>query len=156
MEYSLKQTVSIYISIYLHINLACLSGCLSVCLYPINVKTAEPIGPKFFEGSRVTPGKVYGWSNFQKFASLNFQVLKILKIHESEAPLKPSIYKEREIETNGRIIITELSNGEGLSMNHWKKIFWIIFENNFLNVHRTISNNQFMHGIICKMSETRL
>ena len=23
---------------------------LSVCLYPINVKTAEPIGPKFFVG----------------------------------------------------------------------------------------------------------
>ena len=37
-----------------------LSVCLSVCLYPINVKTAEPIGPNFFVGSRVTPGKVYG------------------------------------------------------------------------------------------------
>ena len=24
--------------------------CLGVCLYPINVKTAEPIGPKFFCG----------------------------------------------------------------------------------------------------------
>ena len=23
-------------------------ACLPVCLYPINVKTAEPIGPKFF------------------------------------------------------------------------------------------------------------
>ena len=36
--------------------------CLSVCffLYPINVKTAEPIGPKFFVGSRVTSRKVYG------------------------------------------------------------------------------------------------
>ena len=28
---------------YLYINLAC----LSVCLYPINVKTAKPIGPNF-------------------------------------------------------------------------------------------------------------
>ena len=28
---------------------------------PINVKTAEPIGPNFFVGSHVTPGKVYGW-----------------------------------------------------------------------------------------------
>ena len=44
---------------HLYINLACLSVCLSVCLYPINVKTAEPIGPKFFVGSRVAPGKVY-------------------------------------------------------------------------------------------------
>ena len=39
------------------------------CLYPINVKTAEPIGPNFFVGPRVTPGKVSGWLNFQKFAS---------------------------------------------------------------------------------------
>jgi len=36
-----------------------LSVCLSVCLYPINVKTAEPIGPKFCVGPHVTPGKVY-------------------------------------------------------------------------------------------------
>ena len=27
-----------------------LSACLSVCLYPINVKTAKPIGTKFFVG----------------------------------------------------------------------------------------------------------
>ena len=33
--------------------------CLSVCLYPIIVKTVEPIGPKFFVGPHVTPGKVY-------------------------------------------------------------------------------------------------
>ncbi len=43
-----------------------LSWCLSVCLYPINVKTAEPIGPKFFVGARVTPVKVYGDQNFKK------------------------------------------------------------------------------------------
>ena len=36
-------------------------ACLSVCLCPINVKTAEPIWPKFLQGSRVTPGKVYEW-----------------------------------------------------------------------------------------------
>ena len=33
--------------------------CLFVCLYPINVKTAEPIGPKFVVGHHVTTGKVY-------------------------------------------------------------------------------------------------
>ena len=37
--------------LHLYINLACLSVCLFVCLfvclYPINVKTAEPIGSKF-------------------------------------------------------------------------------------------------------------
>ena len=67
-----------YISIYKF----GLSVCLSVRLYPINVKTAEPIGPKFFVGYHVTPGKVYGWSNFQKFASIKIRFLKILKIHE--------------------------------------------------------------------------
>ena len=45
----------IYISIWL--------VCLFVCLYPINVKTAEPIEPKFVVGPRVTPWKVYEWSN---------------------------------------------------------------------------------------------
>ena len=43
----------------IYINLACLSVCLSVCLCPINVKTAEPIGPKFFLGHHATLGKVY-------------------------------------------------------------------------------------------------
>ena len=47
----------------LSINLTCLSVCLFVCLfvclYPLNVKTAEPIGPKFCVGPHVTPGKVY-------------------------------------------------------------------------------------------------
>ena len=43
------------IDIYLHIYFAC----LYVCLYPINVKTAESIGPKFFVGHHVTTGKVY-------------------------------------------------------------------------------------------------
>ena len=36
-----------------------LSVCLSVCLYPINVKTVEPIGLNFFVGHHVTTGKVY-------------------------------------------------------------------------------------------------
>ena len=36
-----------------------LSVCLSVCLsVSINVKTAEPIGPKFFVGHHVTTGKL--------------------------------------------------------------------------------------------------
>ena len=57
-----------------HLYILCLSVWVSVCLfvwlYPINVKTAEPIA---------TPEKVYEWSNFQKFASskswlsLNFE-----------------------------------------------------------------------------------
>ena len=53
------------LNINLYINLAwvsvCLFGCLFVCLYPINVKTAEPIRPEFFVGHHVTPGKVYEW-----------------------------------------------------------------------------------------------
>ena len=51
--------------------------CLSVCkLYPINPKTAEPIGPKFCVGPHMTPGKVYGWTKFKNMPPPN------LKIHE--------------------------------------------------------------------------
>jgi len=56
---------------YLYINLAC----LSVCLYPINVKTAEPIGPKFFVGPHVTPGKVYECTKFKEFVLKSFLFL---------------------------------------------------------------------------------
>ena len=51
-------------------------------MYPKNVKMAEPIGPNFFVGPRVTPRKVYGLSNFQNFASIKILFCKILKIHE--------------------------------------------------------------------------
>ena len=47
--------------------------CLFVCLYPINVKTAEPIGPKFFVRHHVTTGKVYEWSKFQIFVSIKIR-----------------------------------------------------------------------------------
>ena len=51
----------------------CLFVCLFVCLYPVNVKTAEPIEPKFFVGHLVTPGKVYEWSKFQIFVSIKIR-----------------------------------------------------------------------------------
>ena len=52
--HALSHIFSIYI--------LCLSVCLIVRLYPINVKTAEPIGPKFCAGPHMsmTPGNVYG------------------------------------------------------------------------------------------------
>ena len=43
---------------YLYTVLVCLFF-LSDCLCPIKVKTAKPIGPTFFVGPRVTPGKIY-------------------------------------------------------------------------------------------------
>ena len=46
-----------------------MSVCLFVCVYPINDKTAEPIGPKFSVGPGMTPGKVYGCSELQKVVS---------------------------------------------------------------------------------------
>ena len=52
-------TQNMYISIYKFGLSVWVSVCLFVCLYPINVKTAEPIGPKFFVGHHVIPGKVY-------------------------------------------------------------------------------------------------
>ena len=51
----------------------CLFVCLSVCLYPINVKTAEPIGPNFFVGHLGTPGQVYESSKFQIFVSIKIR-----------------------------------------------------------------------------------
>ena len=74
----------IYLISHLYINLACLSVSLSVCLYPINVKTAEPIGPKFFVGHLGTPGKVYKWSKFQIFVSIKIgSSLNFLKFWKS-------------------------------------------------------------------------
>ena len=61
----------------LYINLACLSVflfvCLFVCLYPINVKTAEPIGPKFFVGHLGTPGMVLDDQNFKNSIFIKFR-----------------------------------------------------------------------------------
>ena len=42
----------------MHILFLSINYCLSVCLYPINVKTAEPIPPKFCVGPHMTPEKV--------------------------------------------------------------------------------------------------
>ena len=39
---------------------------LSVRLYALNVKTAEPIGPKFCGGLHMSFGKVYGTSKFEE------------------------------------------------------------------------------------------
>ena len=50
---------------------------MSIRLYPINVKTAEPIGPKICVWLHMTPGKVYEWSKFQVF-----YFCKILKMRE--------------------------------------------------------------------------
>ena len=58
------------IDIYILIWLVCLFVCLGVCVF---VKTAEPIGPKFFVGHHVTTGKVYEWSKFQIFVSIKIR-----------------------------------------------------------------------------------
>ena len=51
---------------HLYINLAC----LFVCLYPINIKTAEPTGPKFFVGNHVTTGRFMNDQNFKYLSAL--------------------------------------------------------------------------------------
>ena len=45
--------------------------CLSVCVFPINVKTAAPIGPKFCVGPHMTQGRFMNDQNF-KILGLNF------------------------------------------------------------------------------------
>ena len=59
MYYTPCHYKALYTSIYKFGLSVCLFGCLSVCLYPINVKTAVPIRPKFYVGPHMTPGKVY-------------------------------------------------------------------------------------------------
>ena len=44
----------------------CLGVCLSVCLYPVNVKTTNPIRLKFCLGPHMTLGKVYGTSKLKE------------------------------------------------------------------------------------------
>ena len=54
------------------IYILCLSVCLLVCfgLFLSNkLKMAAPMGPKMCGGPCITPGKVSGWSTFQKYAS---------------------------------------------------------------------------------------
>ena len=62
-----------------YINLACLGGCLFVCLYPITVKTGEPIRPKFCVGPHVASEKVYGQSDF-KYVILKYFYLKLFNL----------------------------------------------------------------------------
>ena len=50
----LKISRSSLASIYLYF------ACLGICVYPINLKTVEPNGPKFCVGPHMAPGKVYG------------------------------------------------------------------------------------------------
>ena len=56
-----------------------MSGWAGVCLYPINVKTAEPIGPKFCLEPHVAPGKVFGQSDF-KYVILKYFYLKLFNL----------------------------------------------------------------------------
>ena len=53
--YPWSSTTEKVLTIYIYTLLVC----LSVCLYPINVKTTEPIESKFCVGPRVTLGKDY-------------------------------------------------------------------------------------------------
>jgi len=54
-------------------------ACLSVRLYPISVKTAEPIGPNFFVGPRVTPREGLWIIEFSKLSSNKIQFSKFWK-----------------------------------------------------------------------------
>jgi len=67
----------IFTSIYIF----CLSVCVLVCLLVSNKRQNgwTDQAQLFYGTFRMTPGKVYGWSNFQKFATNKIQFLKILK-----------------------------------------------------------------------------
>ena len=66
----------------IYICFACLGLFLGfVCLFVFNKRQNgwTDQAQLFCGTSRMTPGKVYGWSNFQKFATNKIQFLKILK-----------------------------------------------------------------------------
>ena len=53
----------------LYIYFACLSGCLYVCLFVFNRRqNGWTYRAQIFVGLHMTPGKVCGWSKFQKFS----------------------------------------------------------------------------------------
>ena len=58
--------------------------CFSVCLFPINVRTAEPIVPKFCVGPHLCPqGRLMIDRNFKISLLTKFNFHKIFKIHET-------------------------------------------------------------------------
>ena len=61
------------LNLTISININCLSGCLYVCLNTINVKTAEPIGPKFSLGPHMTPRMVLDDQNFKNSIFIKFR-----------------------------------------------------------------------------------
>ena len=69
-------------NIYLYLYFACLSVCLYVRLYPINVKTAKPIGPKLCCVTSRDPREGLWLMEFSKICLQQIRFLKILKIQE--------------------------------------------------------------------------
>ena len=62
VRYLKKIGLSIFYKIKLFAHLNRYIACLFSYLYPINLKTTEPIWSKFCMWPHMTPGKVYGWS----------------------------------------------------------------------------------------------
>ena len=68
-----------------------------VCLYLKNVKTVEPIGPKFFVVTHMTPGKIKEKSNLKKYCQekmSTFIIFENTRIY-TEKSAKNSYFLER-------------------------------------------------------------
>ena len=92
--YHILSNVTITLSIYI----LCLSVYpFFVRLYPINVKTAETIGPKFCGGPHPREGLLEkkilenSWSFYENAPKLEMQQLKLLKIFTGKGALKSRI-----------------------------------------------------------------
>ena len=66
------------------IYILCLSGsvCLSDRMYPINLKMAKPIGPKFCVGPHMTQGRVMDAQSYTNLCPKVFDFCSILKIRK--------------------------------------------------------------------------
>ena len=101
------------------LSIFCLSVCLFVRLYPINVKTAEPIGAKFRTGPHITPGKITGRSKLQKLLSKIFDFCKILKMRE-KVLLNPRTF----LLLLSFILYKEKMLTHRATIKSWKKRWW--------------------------------
>ena len=115
--------------IYLSIHLVCM-----FLLIQKNVKTAEPIGPKFCVGPHVTPGKGYEWSKFQKFVFKSFFCFEILKMREKNEIRKLCCFvlyctKRRCLQIKPQLKV-EIKDGRGAPKDSSSLLNFYIFVQN--------------------------
>ena len=92
-----------FIYVYLYIYFTCLSVCLFVCLYPINVKKAKPIGPKFLWDLAWPQGRFMNDQNFKHLCLKFFIFENARKKFSKLANFFLILYKEKILKDKATI-----------------------------------------------------